>query len=199
MKIKIVLIVLVLGLTLTGCKQSSISTVADNDTENDQIVIEKTEKREYTELQQMFIDLNAEFKEEDVLKYIDENNLVGGRHNYSHAFEYEICSTEEDYTKQSPNEYILISFTDKDEIENYCYYSSQYSGDVFYYVSGTYWKFSEKNAKDYRGYYFNDIMGIGEKKGIEIEYTNGNKTGTDYIPATGAVEALDLLFNTDQN
>ena len=79
MKAKMVLFLFVMGVILGGCSVKSNKDILLDDTKT---IIK------YSPYQKMFMDLNSNFTEEDVKKYMGDHRLIGGRSSLGDYFEY---------------------------------------------------------------------------------------------------------------
>ena len=70
MKAKMILLLFVMGVILGGCSVKSNKDILLDDTKT---IIK------YSPYQKMFMDLNSNFTEEDVKKYMGDHRLIGGR------------------------------------------------------------------------------------------------------------------------
>lgn len=90
MKAKMVLFLFVMGVILGGCSVKSNKDILLDDTKT---IIK------YSPYQKMFMDLNSNFTEEDVKKYIGDHRLIGGRSSLGDYFEYHIFLSKDDNKK----------------------------------------------------------------------------------------------------
>ena len=77
MKAKMVLFLFVMGVILGGCSVKSNKDILLDDTKT---IIK------YSPYQKMFMDLNSNFTEEDVKKYIGDHRLIGGRSSFDSSY-----------------------------------------------------------------------------------------------------------------
>lgn len=92
MKTKMILLLFVMGLILGGCSVKSNKTVSLDDTN----AITK-----YSPYQKMFMDLNSDFTEEDIKRYMGNHRLIGGRSSLGDYFEYHIFLSKDENKKAS--------------------------------------------------------------------------------------------------
>ena len=166
MKAKMILLLFVMGVILGGCSVKSNKDILLDDTKT---IIK------YSPYQKMFMDLNSNFTEEDVKKYMGDHRLIGGR------------SSLGDY-------FVAVRFLKDGQLEGFRYVSPEFEGYVFYYAKGVFLEFNDQNAKDYSGYYYRSLPKKGNKKGLEIEYKDNTKKSTPYYPISNAKEAINFLI-----
>ena len=80
MKAKMILLLFVMGVILGGCSVKSNKDIFLDDTKT---IIK------YSPYQKMFMDLNSNFTEEDVKKYMGDHRLIGGRSSLGDYFSFE--------------------------------------------------------------------------------------------------------------
>ena len=184
MKAKMVLFLFVMGVILGGCSVKSNKDILLDDTKT---IIK------YSPYQKMFMDLNSNFTEEDVKKYIGDHRLIGGRSSLGDYFEYHIFLSKDD-NKKTCQEFVAVRFLKDGQLEGFRYVSPEFEGYVFYYEKGVFLEFNDQNAKDYSGYYYRSLPKKGNKKGLEIEYKDNTKRSTPYYPISNAKEAINFLI-----
>ena len=142
MKAKMVLFLFVMGVILGGCSVKSNKDILLDDTKT---IIK------YSPYQKMFMDLNSNFTEEDVKKYMGDHRLIGGRSRLGDYFEYHIFLSKDD-NKKACQEFVAVRFLKDGQLEGFRYVSPEFEGYVFYYAKGVFLEFNDQNAKDYSGY-----------------------------------------------
>ena len=147
----------------------------------------------YSPYQKMFMDLNSNFIEEDVKKYMGDHRLIGGKSSLGDYFEYHIFLSKDD-NKKACQEFVAVRFLKDGQLEGFRYVSPEFEGYVFYYAKGVFLEFNDQNAKDYSGYYYRSLPKKGNKKGLEIEYKDNTKRSTPYYPISNAKEAINFLI-----
>ena len=100
MKAKMVLFLFVMGVILGGCSVKSNKDILLDDTKT---IIK------YSPYQKMFMDLNSNFTEEDVKKYMGDHRLIGGRSSLGDYFEYHIFLSKDD-NKKACQEFVEVRF-----------------------------------------------------------------------------------------
>ena len=100
MKAKMILLLFVMGVILGGCSVKSNKDILLDDTKT---IIK------YSPYQKMFMDLNSNFTEEDVKKYMGDHRLIGGRSSLGDYFEYHIFLSKDD-NKKACQEFVAVRF-----------------------------------------------------------------------------------------
>ena len=163
MKAKMVLFLFVMGVILGGCSVKSNKDILLDDTKT---IIK------YSPYQKMFMDLNSNFTEEDVKKYMGDHRLIGGRSSLGDYFEYHIFLSKDD-NKKACQEFVAVRFLKDGQLEGFRYVSPEFEG---------------------YGYYYRSLPKKGNKKGLEIEYKDNTKKSTPYYPISNAKEAINFLI-----
>lgn len=149
-------------------------------------------EREYDSLQKIFIDIDADTTEDDLLELIEDNDLEYTVESYMESRGYKIAF-EHDAAKQkyaTPGDHLEVSFNKDDGSLMYADYTKKMSLTIsLYYVYGSYWDFREKEPdNEYTGYYF--YTAGKNEDGITIQYDNGCSTETGFHPVDSAEDAL---------
>ena len=163
--------------------------------END-IMIEKLQT--YDELQNIFLSVDKDTTEDDILNLVEEYGLeytveeYNGRpksRNYCIAFEADVALQK----YADSGDVLEVSFDKNDGLILYAeYFNEESFKNAIYYNYGTYWDFRE-DAPDnaYTGYYHHKP---GDTKGgITIKYSNGNSKETGYYSIDSAEKALSHI------
>ena len=160
------------------------------------MMIEKSQI--YDELQNIFLSVDKDIKEDDILNLIEEYGLeytveeyngTPKERNYSIAFEADVALQK--YAEAG--DCIEVSFDKNDGTILYAEYASEESSkNAVYYNYGTYWDFREDVPDNaYTGYYYHEP---GDTKGgITIKYSNGNSKETGYYSVDSAEKALSHM------
>nr|DAE64169.1 MAG TPA: outer membrane protein assembly factor [Caudoviricetes sp.] len=152
-------------------------------------------KLEYDKLQQVFLAINFETKEDDILKLIKDNNLEYTVEEYNGSPK---CNTyklayEEDVSLQKyadSGDYIKVSFNkDNGSLMFVEYFNNELFKTALLYNYGVYWNFSEREPNnEYSGYYY---YKPGDTQGsITMKDYNGNSSETGYYNVNSAQDAL---------
>lgn len=163
---------------------------------------------EYDNLQKVFLALRESTKPGDVERMIGESELkyTVEEYNSSSGKEvvYQLAYTDgaalQKYAESGDHLEISFGGENKDEFMYAQYVNAK---DVSYtallYNHGTWYKFSDDNAEDYKGYYINDSF--SGKSGITVKYTNGNEAETDYLPCDSGEDAIQKIIKkiSDEN
>lgn len=160
---------------------------------------EPVEPAVYDTLQQVFLAIELDITEEDVLRLIEENSLEYTVKEYNGTIKNRVykIAYEEGVALQShadSGDYIEVEFDTSDGSFLYAeYFNEKAFKEVLLYNYGTYWDFREKEGNnDYTGYYYHTPG--SNKGGITIHYSNGNSTETGYHAASTAKEALQSVI-----
>ena len=164
--------------------------------END-IMIEKLQT--YDELQNIFLSVDKDTTEDDILNLVEEYGLeytveeYNGRpksRNYCIAFEADVALQK----YADSGDVLEVSFDKNDGTILYAeYFNNEAFMETVYYNYGTYWDFGEDEPGNvYSGYYYHKP---GDTKGgITMKYSNGNTKETGYHSVDSAEDALgDIL------
>lgn len=153
---------------------------------------------EYDELENVFIALNDNSTEDDLLELIDKYDLEYTAQDYNGTpkkKQYKLAYTHEVALQKyaDSGDYVEVTFNKMDGSFMYAEYFNQTAFKAaVHYNYGTYWDFREKEANNnYTGYYYHSS---GDNKGgITIQYSNGNSKETGYYNVDSAEEALNAL------
>ena len=172
-------------------EESKESVVEEESTQSEEI----TDVKNYDKLQSLFLTFSFETTEDDLIKWIEDNNLeyTVKKYNgspktmhYKIAYEHDVALQK--YAKSG--DYIEISFNIDDGAFMYAEYINDNAFKMaLLYNYGIYYDFreNERNNK-YSGYYYHKP---GDNEGgITIEYNNGNSTETGYHSSENGEEAL---------
>lgn len=151
--------------------------------------------KEYDDLQKMFLEIDKDITEDDLLKLIEE---------------YEVAYTAEDYNGTPKKRCYNIAFEEGVALQRYAdsgdtlevsfdkndgtilyaeYFNDEAFMDAIYYNYGTYWDFREDEpGNTYSGYYY--YKPGDTKGGITMKYSNGNTKETGYYSVDSAEDAL---------
>lgn len=155
--------------------------------------------KEYDDLQTMFLSIDKDTTEDDLLKLIEE---------------YDVAYTAEDYNGTPKERCYNIAFEEGAALQRYAdsgdtlevsfdkndgtilyaeYFNDEAFMDALYYNYGTHWDFSEDEPGNvYSGYYY--YKPGDTKGGITMKYSNGNTKETGYHSVDSAEDALgDIL------
>lgn len=155
--------------------------------------------KEYDDLQMMFLSIDKDTTEDDLLKLIEE---------------YEVAYTAEDYNGTPKERCYNIAFEEGVALQRYAdsgdtlevsfdkndgtvlyaeYFNNEAFMDAVYYNYGTYWNFREDEPGNvYSGYYY--YKPGDTKGGITMKYSNGNTKETGYHNVDSAEDALGHIF-----
>ena len=186
--IKISLIGIVAGITASTTFFSvAASTVS---TESSAEVI-----KEYDNLQKMFLSIDKDTTEDELLKLIEEYGVAYTAEDYNGTPKkrcYNIAFEEGTALQRyaDSGDTLEVSFDQNDGTILYAeYFNDEAFMDALYYNYGTYWDFSEDEPGNvYSGYYY--YKPGDTKGGITMKYSNGNTKDTGYHSVDSAEDAL---------
>lgn len=160
---------------------------------------ETTDAINYDKLQSLFFAFSFETTEDDLIKWIENNDLEYAAKQYNgtpktihYKIAYEHNVALQKYAESG--DHIEISFSKADGSFMYAeYFNNTAFKTALLYNYGTYWDFREKERNNkYSGYYYHTP---GENEGgITIEYSNGNCTETGYYNVENGEDALSSVL-----
>ena len=211
-KIKILLILLVVTLISSNmfCLPVEAASNKKVTTSNKKALKSKKSKKKskktykYDDLQNLFLSITDQTTIDDIEKYISEKKLSYTSEEYNassskekkltYKIAYKDSAALQKYADEGSNVEITFNKNDNDtilfaqyEMEGKCSYRA------LYYNYGTWFDFREEEPGKYTGYYIVDSFGKDE--GIEIEYSNGNKTKTNYFKQKSAKKAIQKVID----
>ena len=154
--------------------------------------------KEYDDLQKMFLEIDKDITEDELLKLIEEHGVAYTAEDYNGTPKercYNIAFEEGAALQRyaDPGDTLEVSFDKNDGTILYAeYFNEESFKNAIYYNYGTYWDFRE-DAPDnaYTGYYYHKP---GDTKGgITIKYSNGNSKETGYYSVDSAEKALSHI------
>lgn len=157
------------------------------------------ETKEYHNLQTMFLSIDKDTTEDDLLKLIEEYDVAYTAEDYNgtpkercYNIAFEEGAALQRYADSGDT--LEVSFDQNDGTVLYAeYFNDEAFMDALYYNYGTHWDFSEDEPGNvYSGYYYHKP---GDTKGgITMKYSNGNTKETGYHSVDSAEDALgDIL------
>ena len=186
--IKISLIGIVSGITASTTFFSVVASTVS--TESSAEVI-----KEYDNLQKMFLSIDKDTTEDDLLKLIEEYGVVYTAEDYNGTPKkrcYNIAFEEGTALQRyaDSGDTLEVSFDQNDGTILYAeYFNDEAFMDALYYNYGTHWDFSEDEPGNvYSGYYY--YKPGDTKGGITMKYSNGNTKDTGYHSVDSAEDAL---------
>ena len=151
--------------------------------------------KEYDDLQKMFLEIDKDITEDELLKLIEEHGVAYTAEDYNgtpkercYNIAFEEGAALQRYADSGDT--LEVSFDKNDSTILYAeYFNDEAFMDAIYYNYGTYWDFREDEPGNaYSGYYYHKP---GDTKGgITMKYSNGNTKETGYHSADGAEDAL---------
>ena len=175
--IKISLAGVVVGVVSTASFSVAASTVP---TES---AVEST--KEYDDIQKMFLAIDKDTTEDDLLKLIEEYEVAYTAEDYNGTPKkrcYNIAFEEGAALQRyaNPGDTLEVSFDKNDGTILYAeYFNNEAFMETVYYNYGTYWDFGEDEpGNTYSGYYY--YKPGDTKGGITMKYSNGNTKETGY-------------------
>lgn len=160
---------------------------------------EPVEQAVYDTLQQVFLAIELDITEEDVLRLIEENSLEYTVKEYNGTIKNKVykIAYEEGVAVQShadSGDYVEVKFSTSDGSFMLAeYFNEKAFKEALLYNYGTHWDFGEKEENnEYTGYYYHTPG--SNKGGITIHYSNGNGTETGYHAVSTAEEALQSVI-----
>ena len=157
------------------------------------------ETKEYHDLQKMFLAIDKDTTEDDLLKLLEEYEVAYTAEDYNGTPKercYNIAFEEGAALQRyaNPGDTLEVSFDKNDGTILYAeYFNNEAFMATVYYNYGTYWDFGEDEPGNvYSGYYYHKP---GDTKGgITMKYSNGNTKETGYHSVDSAEDALgDIL------
>ena len=190
--IKISLTGIAAGITLSTASFSASASAAPTESP-----AEST--KEYDNLQTMFLSIDKDTTEDDLLKLIEEYDVAYTAEDYNgtpkercYNIAFEEGAALQRYADSGDT--LEVSFDQNDGTVLYTeYFNDEAFMDALYYNYGTHWDFSEDEPGNvYTGYYYHKP---GDTKGgITMKYSNGNTKETGYHSVDSAEDALgDIL------
>ena len=161
---------------------------------------EITDVVNYDKLQSLFLSFSFETTEDDLIKWIEDNDLkytskeyngTPKKKSYKIAYEDDVALMRH----AESGDHVEISFCKEDGSFLYAeYFNYTTFKTALLYNYGTYWDFRETEGNNkYSGYYYHTS---GESKGgITIEYSNGNSTETNYYSVENGEKALSVVLD----
>lgn len=142
---------------------------------------------EYDSLQKLFLMLNENTFKEKVIEYAEKNNLYYELTYHKDGIKVAKKKGVELHRYAESGDYVFIEFSR----DNYKLTSASYSkylntsilGVSAHYIVET-WGF----PREYKGHYISDFS--KREQGIEVKYSNGNISKTDYFKKNNAEDAL---------
>ena len=164
----------------------------------------KNKKIKYDKLQQLFLSINIQTTENDLIQYSENNNLEYTIEEYNGEPKkktYKIAFKEAVALQKyaDSGDYVEVTFNNEDGSLMYMeYFNNKKFKNAILYNYGTYWEFMEKEAHNkYTGYYYHKP---GDSNGgITIKYNNGNRTKTGYHKVKNAKKALKCILKKNKN
>ena len=157
------------------------------------------ETKEYHDLQKMFLAIDKDITEDELLKLIEEYNVAYTAEDYNgtpkercYNIAFEEGAALQRYADSGDT--LEVSFDKNDGMILYAeYFNDEAFMDAIYYNYGTYWDFREDEpGNTYSGYYY--YKPGDTKGGITMKYSNGNTKETGYHSVDSAEDALgDIL------
>lgn len=151
--------------------------------------------KEYDDLQKMFLEIDKDITEDDLLKLIEEHGVAYTAEDYNgtpkercYNIAFEEGAALQRYADSGDT--LEVSFDKNDGTILYAeYFNDEAFMDAIYYNYGTYWDFREDEpGNTYSGYYY---YKLGDTKGgITMKYSNGNTKETGYYSVDSAEDAL---------
>lgn len=155
--------------------------------------------KEYDNLQMMFLSIDKDTTEDDLLKLIEEYDVAYTAEDYNgtpkercYNIAFEEGAALQRYADSGDT--LEVSFDQNDGTVLYAeYFNDEAFMDALYYNYGTHWDFSEDEPGNvYSGYYY--YKPGDTKGGITMKYSNGNTKETGYHSVDSAEDALgDIL------
>ena len=155
--------------------------------------------KEYDDIQKMFLAIDKDTTEDDLLKLLEEYEVAYTAEDYNGTPKkrcYNIAFEEGAALQRyaNPGDTLEVSFDKNDGTILYAeYFNNEAFMDALYYNYGTHWDFSEDEPGNvYSGYYY--YKPGDTKGGITMKYSNGNTKETGYHSVDSAEDALgDIL------
>ena len=186
--IKISLIGIVAGITASTTFSSGAASTVSTESSAEAI-------KEYDNLQKMFLSIDKDTTEDDLLKLIEEYGVAYTAEDYNGTPKkrcYNIAFEEGTALQRyaDSGDTLEVSFDQNDGTILYAeYFNDEAFMDALYYNYGTYWDFSEDEPGNvYSGYYY--YKPGDTKGGITMKYSNGNMKDTGYHSVDSAEDAL---------
>ena len=157
------------------------------------------ETKEYHDLQKMFLAIDKDTTEDDLLKLLEEYEVAYTAEDYNGTPKkrcYNIAFEEGAALQRyaNPGDTLEVSFDKNDGTILYAeYFNNEAFMETVYYNYGTYWDFGEDEPGNvYSGYYY--YKPGDTKGGITMKYSNGKTKETGYHSVDSAEDALgDIL------
>ena len=155
--------------------------------------------KEYDDLQKMFLEIDKDITEDELLKLIEEHGVAYTAEDYNgtpkercYNIAFEEGAALQRYADSGDT--LEVSFDQNDGTVLYAeYFNNEAFMETVYYNYGTYWDFGEDEPGNvYSGYYY--YKPGDTKGGITMKYSNGNTKETGYHSVDSAEDALgDIL------
>lgn len=155
--------------------------------------------KEYDDLQKMFLEIDKDITEDELLKLIEEHGVAYTAEDYNgtpkercYNIAFEEGAALQRYADSGDT--LEVSFDKNDGTILYAeYFNNEAFMETVYYNYGTYWDFGEDEPGNvYSGYYY--YKPGDTKGGITMKYSNGNTKETGYHSVDSAEDALgDIL------
>jgi len=186
---------------------TSSAEESEKELEEDTTIMEESSQSEeviydinYDRLQSLFLSFSFETTENDLIEWIEENDLEYTVEQYNgtpKTVHYKIAY-EENVALQKyaeSGDHIELSFNKEDGTFMYAeYFNYTAFKTALLYNYGTYWDFREKEGNNkYSGYYYHTP---GENEGgITMESSNGNSIETGYYSVENGENALSSVLD----
>ena len=195
-------------------EQTQADSQTNSDTnENEPVVEEKDQAqkeaqdyqvwqawRESHKMEDLFLSIDFNFNEQQLLKMIAERGLQYSKQEYNASpgtdIKYQIAIDKADTAqkyKKSHGNYVVVLFSkDRGDMKYASFHDEEDSSMKIAYIynyGGKLTKSYSSTDKDYQGYYVDNVADV-EGKGIEIQYSNGNKKKTGFTQCSSAQDAL---------
>ena len=155
--------------------------------------------KEYDDLQKMFLEIDKDITEDELLKLIEEHGVAYTAEDYNgtpkercYNIAFEEGAALQRYADSGDT--LEVSFDKNDGTILYAeYFNDEAFMDAIYYNYGTYWDFREDEpGNTYSGYYY--YKPGDTKGGITMKYSNGNSKETGYYSVGSAEDALGHIL-----
>lgn len=155
--------------------------------------------KEYDDLQKMFLEIDKDITEDELLKLIEEHGVAYTAEDYNgtpkercYNIAFEEGAALQRYADSGDT--LEVSFDKNDGTILYAeYFNNEAFMDAVYYNYGTYWDFREDEpGNTYSGYYY--YKPGDTKGGITMKYSNGNSKETGYYSVGSAEDALGHIL-----
>lgn len=191
--------IFVLPIDASSKKKTTISNSNSTKKKKKSTGKKKKKKYKYDDLQNLFLLITDDTTVDDIEKYISDKGLFYTSEEYkgSNEIEYKIAYTEkvayQSHADEGSNIKITFSMDDNTLLFFQYEMENKPSYTALYYNKGTWYDFSDNSLENYKGYYIVDAF--GDNKGIEIEYSNGNKKKTNYFKQHSAEKTIQKVID----